>query len=310
VECDIRAPSPITKRDKPLKEWEENESYFYQDEWGTVLRMPKGHGFYYDLYKPPMEGCLDDEDNRYDLPDIPDMAPGVAEQAKAYQEKGFPVIIPAQFGNGFLQTGPRIFGYQDWLMMLAMGDKRTDEFMDTLLEKKIQCWDMIVSALGDSIDVVIESDDLGIQTGPFIDPGMVRTKLKPYYKKLYDHIHKITKAKILMHSCGSVVQLIPDFIDVGVDILNPVQISATGMDPAFLKKEFGKDICFWGGGIDTQRVLPFGTKEQIHDHVKRNIEIFGRDGGFVFGTVHDAQPTVPVENMIAMWETFKEFRNY
>jgi uroporphyrinogen decarboxylase len=111
-----------------------------------------------------------------------------------------------------------------------------------------------------------------------------------------------------MHSCGSVVKLIPDLIDAGVDILNPVQINAAGMDPAYLKREFGKDITFWGGGVDTQRILPSGTKAEIRDHVRRNIEIFSRDGGFVFAAVHNIQSDVPLENVLTVWETFMEYR--
>ena len=194
--------------------------------------------------------------------------------------------------------------------MLGTNDKRSTGFMEKLLENKLKCWDSIIGALGDLIDVACEGDDLGTQNGPFIDPEMVRKKIKPYYKKLFDHIHSKTRAKIYFHSCGSVVKLIPDLIDAGVDILNPVQISAAGMDPVYLKKEFGKDICFWGGGIDTQKILPTGTKKQIQDQVKRNTEIFGKDGGFVFCTVHNVQNDVPVENFVTMWETLMEVRNY
>jgi len=309
LECDFRAPFPI-QMGAPPEEWDDGESFFLRDSWGTVSRMPKKGGHYYDLVSAPMEGNLDNEDSKYTFPPVPEIAPEAVTQARAYQEAGYPVIVSDSYGNGFLQTGPKVYGYEDWMMMLALDDKRAGEFMENLIEGKKIYWDRVVAAFGDSIDIVCELDDLGTQNGPFIDPAMLRKKLKPYYKKLFDHIHKITKAKIFMHSCGSVVKLIPDLIDVGIDILNPVQIGAAGMDPAFLKKEYGKDIVFWGGGIDTQKVLPRGTPSEIRDHVKRNIEIFSKDGGFVFSSIHNVQSDVPPENFIAMWEAFREFRNY
>ena len=310
LECDVRSPFPLHVLPNPPREWEDQDGFFIQDSWGAISRMPKEKGYYYDLVEPPMAGSLDDDSKTYNFPPIPDIAPKAVEQAKAYQEAGYPVILPDPYGNGFLQTATRVYGYEDWMMMLALDDKRTDWFMETLLENKLKYYDKVAAAFGDSVDIVLEMDDLGTQIGPFIDPEMVRKKLKPYYRKLYDYIHKVVKAKVFMHSCGSVVKMIPDLIEAGVDILNPVQISAAGMDPAYLKKEFGKDLVFWGGGIDTQVILPSGTKQQIRDMVKRNVEIFGKDGGFVFATIHNAQPDVPVENFIAMWEAFKECRNY
>ena len=309
LECDVRAPFPIQMK-KPSEEWEDAESFFMRDVWGAVLRMPKEGGHFYDMVSYPLEGSLDNEDTEYTFPPVPDIAPEAVMQAQEYQKAGYPVMIPEYYGNGFLQTGPKVYGYEDWMMMLAMDDKRTDEFMENLLERKIRYWDNAVAAFGDTIDIVCELDDLGTQNGPFIDPAMMRRKIKPYYKKLFDHIHKITKAKVYMHSCGSIIKFIPDLIECGVDILNPVQISAAGMDPIILKKEFGKDIAFWGGGMDTQKVLPLGKPSEIRDHVKRNIEIFSKDGGYVFATVHNAQSDVPPENYIAMWEAFLEFRNY
>ena len=311
LQCDVRIPSQVLKYEKPSEYWEDHESMYLKDNWGTVYRMPKISGHYFDLYKVPMEGRLDNEnDVPYQFPALPVLAPNAAEQAGKIQEAGFPVVIPTPYGNGFLQTGPKVYGYEDWMMMLAMDDRRSSVFMETLLEMKIKIWDQIIETLGGLLDIAYEQDDLGTQEGPFVSPEMMRKKLKPYYKKLFDHIHSKSKAKVYFHSCGSVVKLIPDLIEAGVDILNPVQISAAGMDPAYLKKEFGKDLVFWGGGIDTQKILPYGTKQQIQDQVKRNIEIFGKDGGFVFCTVHNVQGDVPVENFITMWETLMEAGNY
>ena len=242
MECDARTPFPVQIASKPLKEWEDDDGYFMQDDWGTISRMPKVNGHYYDLVGPPMAGTLDDDSKEYTFPEVPEINHKAVVQAKAYQEAGYPVILPDPYGNGFLQTAPKVYGYEDWMMMLALDDRRTSWFMDTLLEKKMKYWDKVAAAFGDSVDIVVELDDLGTQLGPFIDPLMLRKKIKPYYIKLYDYIHKVVKAKVYMHSCGSIVKMIPDLIDAGVDILNPVQFNAAGMDPLYLKKEFGKDL--------------------------------------------------------------------
>ena len=310
LECDVRAPYPVFQKSaKPAEEWEEADGSYLRDDWGTVMRMPK-EGLYYDMVKAPLAGTLDDTDLNYTFPSLPFVLPEAVIQAKAYQEAGYPVCLPEQYGNGFLQTGPKVFGYEDWMMMLALKDKRIYVFMEELLERKMQFYDHVTEAFGDSIDVIMETEDLGTQTGPYIDPEMFRQLLKPYHKKLYDHIRKRTGAKIFLHSCGAIAKLIPDLIDIGLDILNPVQIGATGMDPVFLKREYGKHLTFWGGGIDTQKMLPYGTPAEIRDHVRRNIEIFSKDGGFVFSAVHNIQADVPLENVLAMWEAFKEFRVY
>ena len=129
----------------------------------------------------------------------------------------------------------------------------------------------------------------------------------PHYKKLNDWIHANTGWKTFKHSCGSVPDFIPMFIDAGFDIVNPVQTSAKGMDPAFLKREFGQDITFWGGGVDTQQVLPFGTPDEVREEVRTKLEIFSQDGGFVFNTIHNTQAKTPIANFVAMMETIKEF---
>ena len=311
IHCDVRELSGVTKTEGTTREWEDRESFFSQDEWGAVYRMPKSSGYYYDLYKASRERTFENEnDEPYEFPGPPAVLTGSVEKAKALKEAGYPVVITMQYGNGFLQTGPRVYGYEDWLMMLATDDRRSGYFMEKLLEMKIRVWDKIMEVYGDYVDILGEYDDLGTQLGPFIDPKMMRKKIKPYYKKLFDHIHNKYGAKVYFHSCGSVAKMIPDLIETGVDFLNPVQTSAEGMDPAWLKKEFGRDICFWGGGIDTQRILPRGTKQEIRDNVKRNIEIFGRDGGYVFCPIHNVQGDVPLENFLTMWETFMLERNY
>jgi len=146
--------------------------------------------------------------------------------------------------------------------------------------------------------------------GPFIAPQTYRDLYKPFHKRVNDWVHKNTQWKTFIHSCGSVLALIEDFIEAGFDILNPVQCSASGMEPLELKKRFGGRISFWGGGVDTQRTLPFGTPEEVKKEVRERIEIFGPGGGFIFNAIHNIQARTPLENVQAMFEAVREYGCY
>ena len=175
---------------------------------------------------------------------------------------------------------------------------------------QIAYWGKMFETIGDVIDVAGTADDFAGQNSMLISPRMYRNIAKPRHKELFDYIHKNSNARIFFHSCGSIRAVIPDLIEIGCDIINPVQVSAAGMDSAELKREFGKDITFWGGGVDTQRVLGVGTPEQVREDVKRRLNDLMPGGGFIFNTVHNIQSNVPVENIIAMWETVQEFGKY
>jgi uroporphyrinogen decarboxylase len=165
----------------------------------------------------------------------------------------------------------------------------------------------ILLALGDNVDVVLCPDDLGMQSGPLISPQLYRKLVKPRHRRLFDTIKSHTNAKLLLHSDGAIAPIIGDLIDIGVDILNPIQVSAAGMgDTARLKKEFGTHLSFWGA-IDTQQVLPFGTPEEIRAEVKARIEDLAPGGGYVLSAVHNIQAEVPPENVCAMFEAALEF---
>ncbi len=164
-------------------------------------------------------------------------------------------------------------------------------------------------AVGDKIDVIIISGtDFGSQNGPFISPDMYRDLYMPFHKRINDWIHENTNWKTFYHSCGSVVDFLDDFVEAGVDILNPVQCSAAGMDPTFLKENYGDKLVFWGGGIDTQKTLPFGTPEEIRQQVRERMRIFGKGGGFVFAAIHNIQQKTPPENLKALFDAVEEFR--
>ncbi|MGE4352503.1 MAG: uroporphyrinogen decarboxylase family protein, partial [Oscillospiraceae bacterium] len=223
---------------------------------------------------------------------------------------GYPVFCGEAYTNGFLQTGPRMYGFNNLLTMLAVEQDRVESFLDKLLEEKLKYYDTLFGLFGDSIDIINEGDDLGTQNGLFISPGMYRELIMPYQSKLYHYLKDKYKVKVFLHSCGAVSDLIPDLIEAGVDILNPIQISAKGMDVTRLKKDFGKDIVFWGGTIDSQKMLPYSTPQEIKDEVKRRIDQLAPGGGFVFAPIHNFQPDVPVENILAMWEAFQDNCKY
>jgi uroporphyrinogen-III decarboxylase len=152
--------------------------------------------------------------------------------------------------------------------------------------------------------------DFGMQTGPFMSPETYHQLYQPFHKILNDWIHEHTQWKTFMHTCGSVISLIPDFIDAGFDVLNPVQCSAAGMDPDELKRQFGDRIVFWGGGVDTQHTLPFGTPDDVRREVRERIRAFGPGGGFVFNAIHNVQAQTPIDNLMAMLDTLREYGQY
>jgi uroporphyrinogen decarboxylase len=182
--------------------------------------------------------------------------------------------------------------------------------MTKVMELKMAYWEKALAEVGDNVDVIGEADDFAGQLRLLISPSMYRRIAKPLHKKLFDFIHARTKAKIFFHSCGAIRPVIPDLVEIGVDILNPIQVSAAGMDTAELKREFGKDIVFWGGGVDTQRVLGDGTSQEVRADVRRRIEDLAPGGGFVFATVHNIQGNVPPENIMAMWEILQQYGHY
>lgn len=182
--------------------------------------------------------------------------------------------------------------------------------LDRLVEWRGAFWQRALRELGDLVDIVSEGDDLGSQNSLLMSPRTYRKLIQPQHRRLFDLIKAQSPVKVFLHSCGAIRPLIPDLIDAGVDILNPVQFSAVWMDLASLKQEYGRDLVFWGGGVDTQAVLGKGTPKEVKAHVRRNIEILSPGGGFVFATVHNIQANHPPENVMAMWEAWQEYGGY
>lgn len=210
--------------------------------------------------------------------------------------------IMAAFGGNFMEGGQFLVGMARFLEMLAAEPELADAILDALFEDYMAVLPRFLDAVGPYVQLIQVGDDLGTQTGPQISPDMYRRFFKPRHQALYSYIHDHFDGFLFLHSCGSLRELLPDLIDVGVQVINPVQTSAAGMDPAELKREFGKDLAFWGGGCETQTTLRTGTPDEVAAQVRERIRIFSEGGGYVFNQVHNVLSDVPPENVVAMYE--------
>ena len=276
--------------------------------------MPAG-GFYFDPAGAPLADCstpADLEKHRaaiesVDLPFYWD-EPVAATAARAKQlHSQTDRAVVFNFCCHLLHAGTGLRGYEQFLCDMLAEPELAGALLDMLTAAYLKRIDRYAPALRGSVDVVLFNDDLGTQQGPLVSPDVYRALIKPRQAKLFGYAKKAFGAPIAFHSCGAVAEFIPDLIEAGVDALNPVQVAAVGMDSKRLKREFGKDICFWGGGCDTQKVLSRGTPAEVREEVRRRIGDFAPGGGFVFTQVHNIQPDVPPENVVAMFEAVKEF---
>ena len=229
----------------------------------------------------------------------PDGAQRLREGAQRLRAESDRAII-GLFGGNLFETGQFLFRNDNFFMLLAGDTRRAHTFLDRVVEIHLAKLERFLAAVGDCIDVINFGDDLGMQTGPQISPAMYREFFKPRHRLLWNRAKQLANVKVMLHSCGGIRELIPDLIEAGLDAINPVQISCRGMDAKGLKADFGKDLVFWGGGCDTQTVLPAGTPEEIRRHVKQQIEVLSPGGGFIFQQVHNVMANVPPENIVAM----------
>jgi hypothetical protein len=284
--------------------------------------MPKG-GFYFDSItrqEPIDEAKLNVEDNLEEFEPVSDedLEHFAREADRLYRDTDKAIL--ASFGGTafgdialvpapFLKHPKGIRDVAEWYMSTAMRVDYVTEVFRRQCDIALANLAKLYDAVGSRVSVIfITGTDFGTQNGPFISRRSYCSLYQPFHRRVNDWIHEHTPWKTFTHSCGSVVALLPDFIEAGFDILNPVQCSAAGMDPEVLKTQFGDRLTFWGGGVDTQRTLPFGTPAEIREQVKRRIEIFGRQGGFIFNTIHNVQAQIPVENVLAMYEAVRETR--
>lgn len=223
---------------------------------------------------------------------------------RASTDRALMVVV----GCNLFEWGTFLRRIDNFLMDLVLDQANVERLLDALLEIHFDTLDHVIASVGDIVDIVRFGDDLGSDSGPLMSPATYRAIFKPRHAALNAYVHERSSMKTFLHSCGSLYELLPDIIEAGVDILNPVQISAANMEPERLKSEFGADITFWGGGADTRKALPKGTPEEVRDHVRRSIEAFAPGGGFVFATAHNMLPDVPPQNIEAMFEAIDEYR--
>jgi len=283
-------------------------------------RMPRGGHFFDALIRqPPVdEDKLDPADNleEFGLLSAADRAYFGRKAAwlDAHPDSGSVLIIPgAALGDialvpaPFLKHPKGIRDIEEWYISTAVRQDYVLRIFEKQCEFALANIETLIGIFGDRVDVALTTGtDFGTQRGPFISLDAYRKLFKPFHKRINDLIHTRSNWKVFIHTCGGIAELIPDLIEAGFDILNPVQCSATGMAPDFLKRQFGKDITFWGGGVDTQKTLPFGTPEEVYTQVRQRIDIFNQDGGFVFNTIHNIQGNTPLENMLALFRALKD----
>jgi len=307
---------------------EDGKGGYFVYPWGDTTAEPSGlmpgDGFYFDTlsHSPPF-----DEDNADPLENVEewqvisdeDIAyyKGLIEKYKEYDRALLFFPRSTALGDAVNIPGPTLKnpkGIRDvaeWYMAPLLFPDYVHKVFELQVDRSIKTFEKSFQAFGDDIDVVFMcGTDFGTQRGPIISNDVFKEFYLPYYKKMNDWIHQHTTWKTLKHCCGGIIPLMPFLIESGFDALNPVQCSADGMDPQRLKDDYGKDILFWGGGVDTQKTLPFGTPQEVREEVKRRCEIFSKDGGYIFNTISIIQPNVPIENIVAMLETVQKFNGY
>lgn len=307
---DIRGISPNLS----FTESETHNHVDLVDIWGITWKCSKKpDAMFYVAENPFLETENPEEIEDYNWPDPngPFFTKGLKQRAKKYWENGFPVTIN-HWCMGILEMSQALRGHEKLYKDIVKRPDMAEAIMDKILELKKEFWGNLLSKMPDIPLVVKQNDDLGGQRNPLISPAMYRQYLKPRHSELFNFIKSVTgkPTYLLFHSDGAIYPLIEDFIDAGIDILNPVQVTAKGMDPQRLKRNFGDRLVFWGGGISVQKTLYNGNRDDIRQEVKSRIKQFASGGGFVFAPSHDIGPNVPAENVITTLEAFSEYKNY
>jgi len=225
-----------------------------------------------------------------------------------YESTSFSIVLSV--GCNMFETGTFLRGMENFMMDMYTEKSRTKKLLDRLVERNMGKLERIIDGVGKYIDFLQFGDDLGGQDGPFMSPEIYREVFKPRHKKMWDFVHEKSSCKVFLHSCGSIYKLLPDLIDAGLDVLNPVQTTSRDMDPQKLKKEFGKNLVFWGGCCNTRDVLAIQDHQRITKDVKERIKILGEGGGLVFNQIHNILADVPPENVIAMFNAAYDHGKY
>ena len=292
-----------------------DERWVFRSKSGRVIaHMPKGALYFEQTYFPfadekgpttIREGMQESMWNAVGGPPGPRVnQEQLHEGAKRLRQKTDKAILGG-FGGNLLETGQFLYRNDNFFMLLAGEPAKAHKFLDDLVEIHLANLGKYLAAVGDSIDIIKFGDDLGMQSGPQVSPKMYREFFKPRHKLMWMRAKQLANVIVMLHCCGGVRELLPDLIDAGLDAINPVQISCAGMDAAELKAEFGKEMVFWGGGCDTQTILPDATPEEVRRHVKEQVRILSPGGGFVFQQVHNILAYVSPANVVAMFEAVR-----
>ncbi len=281
------------------------------DEFGVRWSMPDNQRLYMDITHHPLAGASLEDVKAYPFPkgDDPGRFEGLRQRALEVRTQT-PYALVSGISGVVYETCWYMRGLEQWFCDMLAQPELCEALLDQTLKFWMDWFRLFLDEVGDLVDVIMIGDDLAGQSGPLFDPRFYRKIVKPRHKQLVQYIRSRTQAKVWYHTCGACVEYIPDLIDNGVHILNPVQIGAAGMDPAALKRSFGRDLVFWGGAIDSQHVLASATTGQVRQHVQQNMEAFKPGGGYIFNSVHNLQPGVPAENIVALYEAAYEFGWY
>jgi uroporphyrinogen decarboxylase len=281
------------------------------DEFGVRWSMPDDQPLYMDITFHPLAEATVGDVREYPWPkgDDPSRFAGLRERALRLR-KETPYAVVSGISGVVYETCWYLRGLERWFRDLLVAPEFCEAMLDQTLKFWLDWFRLFLDEAGDAVDVIMIGDDLAGQQGPLFNPAVYRRLVKPRHRRLVEFIRSRSGAKIWYHTCGSCAAFIPDLIENGIDILNPVQTSAASMDPVGLKARFGRDLVFWGGGCDSQHVLPQGTPSEVRDEVRRNLDAFKPGGGYVFSGIHNIQGEVPPENIVALFDAAFEHGFY
>jgi uroporphyrinogen decarboxylase len=289
---------------------DEGGYWAWTDMWGIKQRMPKEGGLYYDWAGCPLPEVTVEAVDEYRWPEFEtaENLAAIRDAAIALRrDTDYALVGTANLGGGIFEQACRMAGMETFMMAMVTDRRAAERLLDGITDFYVEVAQRHLDQVGAFLDVYQYADDLATQETWMISPESYVTLIKPRQRRLFDAIKSKTEAKLFYHGCGAVFDLIPHLIEIGVDILNPVQVSARGMDSKRLKATYGKDIVFWGGGVDTQHVLPFGSPDDVRTEVTHRISDFSPEGGYVFASVHNIQALVPPENIVTAFDTARRY---
>lgn len=282
----------------------------YVDEWGVKWRSPK-NGLYYDAVGHPLLNCSLADIEKFNWPDPKDNSKiiGLGKKAKEiYEGTDYALVMNGPLYGGVYVPCQWLMGYEEFFMKMMLEPEVVEALLEKIVAHHIGQWDQILNETGKYVEAVVLCDDLGTQSSPIMKPSIYREIIKPAQKKIVSFIKSKADVKVIYHCDGAIMEFMPDIIDIGFDVLNPVQVSAKGMDDTEkLKKEYGNKLSFWGAGCESQSILTRGTVEEIRTEVERRVKDLAPGGGLILGSIHNIQKDTPVENMIAFYDALFEF---